>query len=401
MLTENEIRKALKNGADVQLSDGKGRGAGRLVLRIKSGEAEWYAQQWVSNRRRLSKIGSYPTITLSAARLEFATRYQSKIVQGEDIKTAPKSGTVKALFDDYVAHLKDKGKRSAPEVEYTLNRMADRIGPHKLANQITSKDIVEAIRPTYANGCASMADHMRGYIRAAYGWAIKSQNDYRSQTADKFRLTSNPAENIPTEPKVGGNRWLSLDELRALWLWNGTNHINRNTDPRNYVAVRMLILTWQRSEEIARLHTSMVNRELMLIEWPKTKNGKAHVLPITQRILEVLQQAQPNEHGLLFPSEVFQHRCVTDQTIRMVCSRFCKATKTPHFSPRDLRRTWKTLSGQAGLTKEDRDRLQNHAQRDVSSVHYDRYDYLREKRQAMEVWSEWIFNKLESTKPPL
>lgn len=394
MLTEPVIRKALKSGVPVQLSDGRGRGAGRLVLRIKDQDADWYAQQWIDGKRRLSKIGSYPDVTLAAARIEFANRFQPQIVKREDIRTAPVVGTVAALFDDYVEHLRSQQKRSAEDVEYVLNRMKVLIGENRPANQVMSSDIVEAIRPTYEAGHASMADHMRGYIRAAYGWAMRSRNDYRTRTVDKYRLRSNPAENIPTEPKVPGERWLSLDELRSFWLWNGTNHINRNTDPRNYTAVRMLILTGQRSEEIARLHVSMVNRDAMLIEWPKTKNGKAHVLPITDRMLHVLDTAVPNTHGLYFPSEIVPERCVTDQTIRLVCARYCRATGAKHFSPRDLRRTWKTLAGHAGVSKEDRDRLQNHARRDVSSVHYDRYDYLPEKRAAMERWSDWIFKRL-------
>jgi hypothetical protein len=38
-----------------------------------------------------------------------------------------------------------------------------------------------------------------------------------------------------------------------------------------------------------------------------------------------------------------------------------------------------------------RDRLQNHAQRgDVSSRHYDKYDYLPERRAAMAKWADYL-----------
>ncbi|TON46195.1 integrase, partial [Vibrio parahaemolyticus] len=57
-----------------------------------------------------------------------------------------------------------------------------------------------------------------------------------------------------------------------------------------------------------------------------------------------------------------------------------------HFIPRDLRRTCKTLMGEIGVSKSVRDRLQNHALNDVSSKHYDRYEYLAEKRHALELW---------------
>ena len=66
------------------------------------------------------------------------------------------------------------------------------------------------------------------------------------------------------------------------------------------------------------------------------------------------------------------------------------------FVPRDLRRTFKTLTGKAGISKEVRDRLQNHALTDVSSLHYDKYDYLKEKREAMEIWNNYLENILSN-----
>lgn len=49
------------------------------------------------------------------------------------------------------------------------------------------------------------------------------------------------------------------------------------------------------------------------------------------------------------------------------------------FTARDLRRTCKTLVGEAGISKEILDRIQNHALHDASFKHDDRYDYLTEK----------------------
>ena len=66
------------------------------------------------------------------------------------------------------------------------------------------------------------------------------------------------------------------------------------------------------------------------------------------------------------------------------------SNKTKKFTPRDLRRTCKTLTGAAGLSKEIRDRLQGHALQDVSTRHYDRYDYLAEKRDAVQVWDDYL-----------
>jgi hypothetical protein len=65
------------------------------------------------------------------------------------------------------------------------------------------------------------------------------------------------------------------------------------------------------------------------------------------------------------------------------------------FSPRDIRRTFKTVAGSMGILLELRNRLQGHAMTDVGSVHYDRYDYLTEKRAAMQAWVEGLADIIE------
>jgi hypothetical protein len=48
-------------------------------------------------------------------------------------------------------------------------------------------------------------------------------------------------------------------------------------------------------------------------------------------------------------------------------------------------------SGDAGLSKDMCDRLQNHSKTsDVSTRHYDRYDYLPERRAAMAKWGTYL-----------
>ena len=47
-------------------------------------------------------------------------------------------------------------------------------------------------------------------------------------------------------------------------------------------------------------------------------------------------------------------------------------------SPRDSRRTFKTLAGSIRIDLEPRNRLQGHAMTNVASVHYDRWGYLPE-----------------------
>jgi hypothetical protein len=49
-----------------------------------------------------------------------------------------------------------------------------------------------------------------------------------------------------------------------------------------------------------------------------------------------------------------------------------------------------------GISLEMRNRLQGHALVDVGSIYYDRYDYLDQKKEAMEKWTEGLTTIISS-----
>jgi hypothetical protein len=397
MLTDAEIQRALRAKKQTQLKEGSGKGTGRLVLSIRVTEkrtiAEWYVQQWLNGRKRTSKLGSYPTLSLAEARKRFNSDFASVIEDKISIKRAMarKQGTVRDLFDGYLRTL--EGRSSYKEAKNQLARASAFFGDDKDANRITTGDVIEFLRPTYARGKRVMADAMRSYIRAAFSWGIKSENDYRTNAPRRFMIARNPAESIPTEPKNLSSRWLTVEELRSWWEWL---HLEKRTTNHNDVthsnlnALKLHILLGQRVQEVANITDAMFNRKERLIEWPTTKNGLPHVVPLADLAYEILIATPPNKQGIIFPRLSDPSMPVTHNVLYSIQSRYLERTGASAFSNRDIRRTWKTLAGHAGLTKEERDLIQNHKKPDVSSRHYDRYDYLSEKREAMAKWEIWF-----------
>lgn len=393
MLTDAGIQRAIKAGKDTQLSDGKGKGTGRLLLIIRSGHASWYAQQWLHGKKRLSKIGTYPGTPLSEARRLFHAEFTPAIERKKDIRITKvnKAGSLEDLFNGYIAHLKQQGKRSSGDAEYNLMRLLKSLDKHQTANTFTAEDFTVVLRPIYTRGSKSMADHMRGYISSAYNWAISSECDYRNEAPKRFYVKTNPVSLIPTEPKVVGNRWLSVDELREFWRWL---HIREPHNKKaqhavsesNQRALRLLIITGQRVEMICRVNTSMFDGTCL--EWQTTKNGLPHVLPVPEQAKREL--VRPNKHGWYFPMLTTPHEHVKDGVLYSITRRFVDRSGVEPFAPRDLRRTWKTLAGKAGISKEYRDLIQHHALTDVSARHYDRYEYLSEKQKGMKIWEQWF-----------
>ena len=191
--------------------------------------------------------------------------------------------------------------------------MPNTLGRNRLAREITPDDVLDVIRPIYERGKRAMADHVRSYIRSAYSWAIKSEHDYRSTSPRRFKLVANPAAGIPTEPKIVGTRWLDEDEFVRLYRW--LECPDAPVHPPYTRAVRILMLTGQRVEEIARLHVDQWDAKERIIDWSKTKNGKPHAIPVPALAAELIEVIMPNEYGWFFPSAMDPTRPVSAGTL--------------------------------------------------------------------------------------
>jgi integrase len=356
--------------------------------------ADWMAQQWRDQKRLKKKLGSYPSMPLSKARMVFNRDFADTIQKGRSIKIAgdTRPGTVADLFEAYVQYLKEAGKPSWKETEKGLNKIADTLGRNRQAREIEPDEVADVIRPIYERGARAMADHVRSYIRSAYSWGMKSEHDYRSSSPRRFRLAYNPAVGIPTEPKNVGTRWLDEDEFLRLYRW--LECPDAPVHPPYTRAVRILMLTGQRVEEITRLHVDQWDSRDHIIDWSKTKNGKPHAIPVPQLAAELIESIKPNAHGWFFPSATDPSKPVSAGTLYSFMWRQRDRGVIPVVTNRDLRRTWKTLAGQTGISKEIRDRIQNHTLQDVSSKNYDRWNYMPEKRAAMKKWNAFVMNLL-------
>jgi integrase len=294
------------------------------------------------------------------------------------------------LFSAYVASLRAGDKRSADFAEGILAKAAVSIDSSRPAAEVTPDDVVPHLSAIHDRGAKAHAITVCSYLSAAFSYGMKSEHDYtRKDAGASWGIKSNPIAAIPIAKGVSNphNRFLTPAEVRSFWTWLEGYDVNSGLAP----ALRLMLATGQRSEEILRITTATYESTIAMLYWPKTKNGLPHSIPLPQQATKIIEGLRANAHGLFFPRQTDPSLPASAENLRYAIQRFIEAhQEIPRFIPRDIRRTFKTLAGDAGVSKEMRDRLQNHSKSDVSSKHYDRYSYLPERRAAMAKWETYL-----------
>lgn len=418
MITQKEIEKTLRTakGPNAKwLTDAGDRGSGRLVLQVRARDgkatADWFAMSRRDGKRVMVKIGRYPDVSLAEARRKFREEFEPRIMAGEGPRPpAPKAvGTVADLFASYIADLKARGARSAYDIECALAPAAKALGKDKLASAVTPGDVTVHVRSIYAGGAVVRAERARQYISAAFAYGLKAENDPTRESTASWGLSSNPAKGVRAIQAANRarDRYLNPEELRVFWNWL----VAHKESSLMAHALLLRIATGQRGEEILKIATpeaaaqsegrlAAYDKAEGMVTWAKTKSGAPHAIPLPRQAREVLDALPLNRFGLYFPCRGHAARPATHGALQETVARFLKDhPEVPPFQPRDIRRTWKTLAGAAGISREVRDLIQNHARQDVGSRHYDKYSYNAEKKAAMERWSDYLDKILAGPAP--
>lgn len=412
MLTDKTIKAAIAAvQTEVTLNDGatNGRGSGSLVLvvrRLASGQvsAQWFASWKRDGKRQKKQLGRYPETPLALARQMMATDLAPQIRSGKTPKAAStEAATVERMFQGYADSMRAKGRASATEVERALlkakHNAADALGRTKLAADVEAEDVVQFVSKFYARGHRGAADKARSYIASAFAWAIRSANDYTNKNRQDWGVVRNPAADLPKDSGAIGtrDRNLSAAEIRALWHATGFG-------VETMACVRLLISCGQRVQETLRIEGSEIDLFERVWRMPahKTKGGaRAHTIPLPQQALQPLADLIAiHGTGPLFPARAgSKSALIPHQSINQAIGRWIASTGAVPFQTRDIRRTWKSRTHDAGIDRFTRDLIQQHAKHDTGSKNYDRADYLPQMRQAMDKWQKWLAVVLAGAHP--
>jgi integrase len=416
VLTDADLLKARRDvkatGKTKTLTDPGLRGDGRLLVVTRpmpNGPlVEFYARQIVGNTRRTAKLGTYPMMTLAAARKAFAA-LSPAIRDGENVRARRDKarqeiqalGTLLDVCEGYASSLENAKRRSGPEVRRCLIVAPDSackvIGGYRPARDITPSDIAAWLRPKHPRAPVA-AKQSRAWLSAAYTWALRREHDYTIDQPHRWGITDNPAARVPahTVAQRGGTRHLSREEFRRVWSWLASE--GGRTDQRACNALRVMMATGQRVEEILYLRAGQYDGAWL--RWEETKiENRPHSIPVPVQARVILDAMEPSRHGLYVPGMKYPHEPYQSRSLIWIGRRCSRQLGIPQFTPRDLRRTWRSLAGNVGLNAEECARIMNHAWGPkVEADHYDKGENAAIKVAAMAKWEKALAAILQPEK---
>ncbi|EFJ2475470.1 tyrosine-type recombinase/integrase [Escherichia coli] len=403
MLTERQIQAAMRAvTSETVLNDGAaGRGSGSLRLRIRAGakgpNATWQAVWWNAGKQTSKALGRYPDLSLADARRKYETEVRDVLTAGRDpnaVVAMAETPTIEKLFQSYIQYLRDKETATTHTSEHLLltgkYNAADLLGRNTIASTIEPADIANVLAKGVKRGARRTTDMQRTAMMAAFNWAMKSTHDYTQENRMDWGLKYNPVAAVPRDQAANRtlDRNLSAEEMKHVW---------DNAPEQSGDVMRLVMCTGQRVIEVMRIAGADVDLKARLWTMParKTKGRKqTHMVPLTTQAVDILATLiDLYGDGYLFPARAGAKGDIIG--IPSVSRGASRMAGIKPFTPRDLRRTWKSRAGDAGIDRFTRDLIQQHAQTDTGSKHYDRFDYLPQMRDAMTKWEAWLADALK------
>lgn len=353
-----------------------------LLLHVNKAEHRSWVFRYQSpthSKARKMGLGAFPRVSLANART-LADETNKLVAAGRDPLAEraerARAVSVSALCDRWLTMYADRERRSSREERRIVDAyIKPSLGDFR-ADAVTRRDVL-AVIDTISARAPVQANRVLGTIRTVYNWAMS-----------RDMVAANPTHGIKKSSEAPRERTLSADELRTLWV--GLETVP-DVSAMTRQAFRLQLLTACRIGEVlgaARAEFDL-ERALWTIPSARTKNGKAHELPLSPLACEIIKEAMnaAGESPWLFPGEI-SGKPVRRDTLKGEPIALRAALGMEPWRSHDLRRTVATWLGENGVSGEVIERILNHSKQGVTDRHYNHSALREPMRRALERWAD-------------
>lgn len=386
-LTNNEILKAKPREKDFTLHDGDG-----LFLLVKtSGKKLWrfrYQRPGSSSRTNLS-LGSYPALTLAAAR-QIRDQHLTTLAQGMDPQQQQEQATeqrqieLDSIFSTVAANWFQIKSRSVTE-DYAKDiwRSLDKdvfptIGSIPV-QEIKARTIVEALEPIKARGALETVRRL-----------VQRVNEIMIYAVNTGLIDANPASGVGMafeKPKKQNMPTLRPEELPKLM--RSLVMSNLSVPTRCLIEWQLLTLVRPSEASGARWAEIDLDAKLWTIPAERMKAKREHIVPLSPQALDILEVMRPisNHREHVFPSRNDPKQPMNSQTANAALKRIGYGGKLVAHGLRSIASTTMNESGlnadviEAALALSDKNEVRRA---------YNRSIYLDKRIELMNWWGAFV-----------
>lgn len=386
-LTDTKCRTCKPAEKPYKLAAGSG-----LYLYVSSkGSKSWRYNYKLAEKHFTYTYGKFPAMSLKEARAAHEKAHklvshgldprQVKKKQDQILLRQAQSNTFTAIAYEWL------GKREAEVKEKTYRDIKKRLQQDVIPvvgkfaiNGLSPPIILEMLRRIEARGAYEMASRARQYCGQIFRYAIATGRAERDYAADlKDALIS---------PKTTHQPALEPDEI-AEFLEALSKNEARLFRPTHF-ALEMLMHTFVRPIELVSAEWAHFNFDTKRWLIPETKMGKVHVVPLSKRVLEILDEMKAYSEGRVhvFPSQRSPRNHMNRDTLS-------KAVRLMGFQGRHTAHGFRALAATSLLERlgypfEVVDAQLSHAKKGALGEAYDRAKYLDQRTEMMEAWSQYL-----------
>ncbi|EAN4380562.1 TPA: tyrosine-type recombinase/integrase [Escherichia coli] len=389
-LTDTEIKKAKPTEKEFTLWDGDG-----LFLRIKpSGKKIWHLGYTVplTKKRAKMSLGFYPYLTLAQARA-LRDEYLSLLAQGID----PQS------------HNEQKAQALKDATEHTFQTVAKKWLDEKIKTSGISQDHAKDIwRSLERNIFPTLGDvpikeirpkmlkqhldpiEQRGVLETLRR-IISRLNEIFRYAATEELIEFNPADNLIqrfSKPKKQNMPALPPDELPRFM----TALSNASIRLETRLLIEWQLLTWVRPGEAVRARWTDIDEESKYWNIPSDfmKMKRPHKVPLSKEAIRILESMKPisGHREWVFPSIKNPLTHMHEQTANAALIRMGLGGELVAHGMRSIARTAAEEAGK--FRTEVLEAALAHSKKDEIIAAYNRTEYLVERVELMQWWSDYL-----------
>lgn len=349
-------------------------------LRVsETGRKSWFVMYRLYGKLIRQTIDTYPKIELDEARNR-ARASLAMVDKGQDprkpdrIRKGRTFGWVRGQFIEKYAKQKNRDWKKTEGQLKSFTGWEDR-----LITEITREDVIDELDAYVDKGQPYAANRRLAAVRRMFNWSI--QRGYLS--ASVVAGIEPPGKEAPRQ------RTFTPVEIRALWDAAGAV---------GYPAgdwLRLLLATGQRPGEVAKIRKADIqdmqieNREIKVWMLAESKSGRPHVVPLSDLAVEILERLPKFKDPFIF----------TNTGGKKAISGFTKikaAIETAlgenivlgDWRFHDCRRTVYTEMSKLKIPRHIKERIFNHSYGSRVEKAYDVWEYVDEKREALQAWAD-------------